>query len=254
MARAALERIPLDEFIADYYAPAPGQHTCLVGPNGCGKTTIGMQLLAASTAQHEGTRGVALVMKPHKGPKSRGRRATGDPTVSRLMREHGGRTLRRWPPPPAWLPWRSEPAYWALWPEHTGDPAQDEPAHQEVFRRCLQDTFWRGDSWVFADEAAGLSDDLDLDAELRQTLSRGRSMHAAAILATQRPRHVPRHMFTESKHFFLWKMHDLGEYERVREIGGGQLTRQEIVSTLQGLKKHECLYLYPDESIACVLV
>lgn len=247
-----LEEIPIREFLADYFAPQPGQHVCLVGPNGCGKTTIGVEILAIFTRMYAFLTGVALVMKPHKGPKSRGRRSTGDPTVESLTRKFGGRVTRDWPPHK--IPLRKKPAFWALWPKHTGDPKQDVPAHYEVMRRCLLATYTDGDSVVFADEAAGLDEDLDLEDEMRQTLTRGRSMNASAILATQRPRYVLRAMFTESKHFFLWKMHDLGEYERLREIGGGQLTRQQIVAVLQRLKKHQCLYLYPDEGIACILV
>lgn len=251
LQQIALERIPMREFLDEYWSVDPGQHVCLVGPNGCGKTTIGMQLLAMATHQHPRTRGVALVMKPHKGPKSDGRRSTGDPTVSSLTRKYGGKVIRRWPPPP--VPWRKEPAFWALWPPHTGDPDTDAPEHKAVMRKAILDLYLKGDSWCFADEAAGLSDDLDLEAEMKQTLTRGRSMRAAMILATQRPRFVPRAMFTESKHFFLWKMHDLAEYERLREIGGGQLQKHEIIAILQALTKHQCLYLYPDEGIACVL-
>jgi hypothetical protein len=247
-----LEEIPIKEFLADFFTPEPGQSVALVGPTGCGKTTIGIQILAIYTALYPYLTGVALVMKPHKGPKSRGRKSTGDPTVESLTRKFGGRITRTWPPMKRW--WhRKKPAFWALWPKSTGDPQKDAADHYVVFRKCILDSYNDGDSVVFADEAAGLSDDLELEEELKQTLSRGRSMNAAAILATQRPRYVTRSMFSESKHFLLWKMADLGEYERLREIGGGQLTRQQIVAVLQKLKKHQCLYLYPDEGIACIL-
>lgn len=247
-----LEQLSLATFIADYYAPEKGQQVALVGPNGCGKTTIGLQLLAVTTAQHPELRGVALVMKPHKGPKSEGRKATGDRTVSKWTRQLGGRVIRSWPPAP--VPFRTEPAFWALWPPHTGEPDQDDPEHQEIMRRCIIDCYKKGDSVVFCDEAAGLADDLDLEKEMKQTLSRGRSMNASMILATQRPRYVPRAMFTEAKHFFLWRMSDAGEYERIREIGGGRLTRQQITRTLERLGKHQCLYLYPDGNVAAILV
>lgn len=246
-----LDRIPIDTFIAEYYAPEPGQHVTLVGPNGCGKTTIGMQLLAATTAQHPKLRGVVLVMKPHKGPKSHGRKASGDRTVATLTRRLGGKVIRDWPPPP--LPWRTEPPFWVLWPPHTAEPEVDDARHAVIFRKCLIDLYKKGDSVAFCDEAAGLSDQLDLEDVLVQTLSRGRSMDAAAILATQRPRFVPRAMFTEAKHFFLWRMADEGEYERLREISGGRLDRKQVVAILSKLGPHECLYLYPSRNVACIL-
>jgi hypothetical protein len=248
----ALHRLPMVDFLRDYYAPDLGQHVALVGPNGCGKTTIGMQLLAATTAQHAKLRGVALVMKPHKGPKSEGRRATGDKTVANLTRTLGGKITRDWPPPP--IPWRQEPPFWALWPPHTGEPDADDDKHYAIFRRCIIDLYKKGDSVLFCDEAAGLSADLDLKTEMRQTLQRGRSLNASAILATQRPVDVPRSMFTEAKHFFLWRMNDAREYEVISLIGGGRLTKQDVTYHLTRLGKHECLYLYPDKNVAVILV
>lgn len=247
----ALQSMPMKTFIGEYYAPEPGQQVTLVGPNGCGKTTTGMALLAQTTTQHPQLRGVALVMKPHKGPKSEGRKATGDRTVATLTRKYGGRIIRSWPPPPRLG--RSEPPFWALWPPHTGEPEQDDVAHSEIFRKCIIDCYKKGDSVVFCDEAAGLSDQLELESPLIQTLSRGRSMNASAIMATQRPKYVPRAMFTEAKHFFLWRMADLGEYERLREIGGGRLSRQDTVKIIQSLKQYQCLYLYPDKNVAVIL-
>lgn len=251
MPAPPLVRLDANLFVREYYAPEPGQQVTMVGPNGCGKTTLGMKLLAATTEQHSHLRGVALVMKPHKGPKSEGRRATGDRTVANLTRALGGKVIRDWPPPP--LAWRSEPPFWALWPPHTAEPEVDDDRHAVIFRKCLIDLYKKGDSVAFADEAAGLSDQLKLDDVLIQTLTRGRSMSASLILATQRPRFVPRAMFTEAKHFFLWRMADEGEYERLREISGGRMSRKELVAVLSGLGKHECLYLYPGENKAAIL-
>lgn len=247
-----LDVLSMQDFIAHYYAPEEGQHVAMVGPNGCGKTTVGLQLLASTTSQHPTLRGVALVMKPHKGPKSDGRRATGDRTVAKWTRQLGGKVIRDWPPAP--IPWRREPAFWALWPPHTAEPEVDDARHYEIFRRCLIDCYKRGDTVIFCDEAAGLSADLDLKPEMRQTLQRGRSLKASAILATQRPVEVPRSMFTEAKHFFLWRMADAGEYERIRELGGGRLTRPQITAVLSRLGMHHCLYLYPDQNVAAILV
>lgn len=245
-----LERIPLDTFIADYWTPMPGEHTALIGPNGHGKTTVGLRLLAKAHELHPHVRGVALAMKPDKGPKSEGRKATGDRTVARLTRALGGRIARRWPPPLLW-PWQHEPAFWAYWPRHTMDPHQDLPAHQEAFAACLLESYKKGDRWVFMDEAYSLSNELKLDTEMVTLWTKGRSMNVGVFAATQRPAHVPLWFYSESKHFFLWAMTDGAAYDRLKEIGN--VDPQLIRSALSTLGKHECLYLYAPERRMAIL-
>lgn len=243
--------IPMGDFLRRYLTVEPGQHIALCGPNGCGKTTVGLTVLAQMHTDHPDTRGLALVMKPDKGPRSEGRRATGDRTVANLTRTLGGRITRQWPPVKA--PWRDEPSFWAYWPRHTMDPDIDDPEHYERFRKAILGAYSTGDTWVFADEAKGLSQDLQLKRELVTVLTRGRSMKAAAIMATQRPAYVPPDMFSEAKHLFLWKMADGAIYERLREVGG-HVDPKAIERILRRLRnKHECLYLQPDENIMAVL-
>lgn len=245
--------IPQQEFVDRFWSPDPGQHGTMIGPNGCGKTTLAMKLLARSQELHQphGSKGIALVMKPNKGPRSLGKRATGDETMAKLTRSLGGRTVRSWPPPPRW-PWQREPKFYTFWPKHTMDLDVDEPAHEAAFRGILHDSFEHGDRWVFADEAMGLAE-LNLKRELIAIWSRGRSMRCGLLAATQRPAFVPHHMYSEGRHFFLWRMNDSGAYDRIKEIGGS-VDPKTVVAIVKNLKHHECLYLYPEHDIRAVLV
>lgn len=243
--------LPLADFVSGYMVIKPGQHVTLIGPNGCGKTTIGMKILAQATQENPGTRGLMLVMKPDRGPKSEGRKATGDRTVSRLARQLGFRVTRNWPP--MRLPFRGEPPAWVYWPRHTMDPDIDEDEHYARFRAAILDSYRSGDTWVMGDEAYGLSKTLGLDRELVTLLSQGRSMNAGAILATQRPAWVPPSMYSEAKHLFLWRMADGAIYDRLREIGG-QLDPRRVEAILRQLPdKHSCLYLQPEDDLLAVL-
>lgn len=241
-----------DDFLAHYYAPIPGQHHALIGPNGCGKTTAGIRLLAKARELHPHTRGMVLAMKPDKGPKSGGKNATGDRTVAQLTRQYGGRIVRTWPP--ALLPFQKEPAFWTFWPRHQMRPEIDRPAHTAAFREAILRCYGEGDWWDFCDEAYSLDEELGLEDELVTVLTKGRSMNNGGMLATQRPAHVTLSLYTESKHFFLWRMMDLKAYDRISEIGGGMVDKRRTVEILSRLGKHQCLYLYPDEGVMAVLV
>jgi len=250
------ERLPAeyhigqDEFISDYVAPEPGQHIAMIGPNGVGKTTIGMKLLAQCVALHPETIGLALAMKPHRGPKADGRRSTGDPTVARLTRALGGRITRQWRPH-----WRhnlmGDPAFWTLWPKHTTEFRADVANHSAVFRDAIIDSYNEGNRWIFADEIYSLCAELKLDPELIHVWSKGRSMKCAIIGATQRPAFVPKWMYSSAKHLFLWRDPDADARKRYGEISG--VDPRRVLALTDGLRKHECLYVYPEGDVWATL-
>lgn len=247
--RGALPSMPAEEFFSGYLTLEPGQHITLIGPNGVGKTTVGFRLLSLGVELNPHTYGLALVMKKDRGAKEPGqwRRPSGDETVTRLTKRYGGKIIRSYPP----MFTAGRPPFYSLWPPHTGDPQIDENRHFWTFRQALLGEYNRGNSWIFADEAFGLSDELALKRELIQIWSRGRSMKCGLIASTQRAAHVPLWMYSEAKHFFLWNMRDAGAFKRIREIGN--VDPHLVQTTLSRLSKHQCLYLYPDGDIWCVL-
>lgn len=235
--------IPQDAFIRDYFAPEPGQHISLIGPNGVGKTTVGMKLLAQCTALYPSTVGLTLAMKPHKGPRADGRKATGDPTVARLTRSLGGRITRTWKPPVWQTLFQRDPAFWTLWPKHSDDFRVDKIAHYEMFQHAILNSYNEGNRWIFADEIYSLCAELKLDPELIHVWSKGRSMKCAIIGATQRPAFVPKWMYSSALHLFLWRDNDVDARKRYAEISG--VDPKRVLALTDGLRHHECLYLCP---------
>jgi len=244
--------IDTDRFFAEFYAPEQGQHHAFLGPNGCGKTTMAIRCLVTAREMHPAQRAVALAMKPDKGPKSDGKKATGDLTVAQLTRRYGGRIIRTFPPVRA--PWQKEPTFWTFWPRHTMRPKIDRPAHTEAFGEALLHCYNQGDWWVFADEVKSLDDELGLEDEVETILTKGRSMKCGGMFATQRPANVTLYVYTESKHFFMWRVTDERAYERLAQIGGGMIDKRQCMEIMKKLRKHDCLYLYPEQGVMAVLV
>jgi len=236
--------------VARFWAPKPGEHVSLIGPNGRGKTTIGLKLLGACTDQHPETIGLALAMKPHKGPKEDGRRVTGDETVARLSRALGGRVTRTWKPP-WWQRAMSEPRFWTVWPRHSEDFRADLGRHRAVFEKCILDSYNRGNRWIFADEIFSLCAELKLDPELVHVWSKGRSMKCAIIGATQRPAMVPRWMYSSARHLFLWKDNDAEARKRYGEISG--CDPKLLARYCDALRQFECLYICPERDLMALI-
>jgi len=204
----------LDERLAARWRQ--GEHVSLIGPTGCGKTTLALNLLDRRTY-------VATIgTKPRDRVLGRLRRA-GWPVVDQLPT---GFDLRRHPRV-------------LVWPRY--DSLADRPRQRQVIRQALADAFAQGGWALFADEAHYLARELRLADELRQLWQMGREMNVTVIAASQRPAHVPLDMFAAPTHVFVWRTGSDVDLRRLGELGtfDPKLAR----SIVRRLGRHEFLYL-----------
>lgn len=182
----------------------PGEHVTVLGPTGSGKTHLAYGLLEVTAKPS--LPAVVLVMKPR------------DETVASWSKRIGLKRSQAWPP--LANPFDSRHNGWTVWPRHRFDPEADDAMLHNVFRRAILDSYRRGNRILFADEAAGVSNELDLDRELKTVWMRGRSMDCGLWAASQRPVEIPLHAYSQAHHLFLAHDPDYRTRQRYAEIGG----------------------------------
>lgn len=205
----------LDEFMEVWPANAGGQaeHVTMVGPTKQGKTTLGLAILR-ERARRRGAHIVVFATKPK------------DPTLTKL----GWPIIREWPP-----------GYGQktviFWPRFSKDVRQAAYFQRKAFDPVLADVFHDGNRVVYFDEAFYFTDVLGLGGTMRQFWTQGRSVNLVVVAGTQRPRGVPREMFSEASFFFAFRTADEDELRRVGEIGGVDV--KQLRSVMRTLKPHE---------------
>lgn len=191
-----------------------GEHVALVGPTGQGKTTLALQLLPAREWV------TIFATKPE------------DRTLSGLRRE-GYVKISEWPPP------NGEVRRVLLWPRWRS-PA-DTPRQAAVMRNAIHAQFLAGSWTLFTDDVQYLTDELRLGRNLATLWLQARALRISVVAATQRPRNVPRLMWSQSTHLFMWGTSD---EEDLRAIGGlGGLSAKRIRAAVGALPKYHVLYV-----------
>lgn len=197
-----------------------GEHVSIIGPTGTGKTRLALRLIEYRTQLSTSWHSVVLGTKPR------------DSTLSGLLRRDRWHRIREWPPAPG----RRRVV---LWPRWRGP--KDTPAQHDTFAAAL-DAMFAGGGWcVFADEVSYLTHQLGLTPQLEHVWQQGRSLGLSLVAATQRPAWVPRLLYSEATHVFIFRLADEGDRKRIADLGNVESAPvRRIVATLGA---HQALYI-----------
>lgn len=203
-----------------------GEHIAIVGPNGTGKTQLGLELckLIGSRKGKDGrpSRVVILNFKPR------------DDTVSAIQTKHEWQTVKEWPP-------AYGEEHCIVWPRG-GPPSGAAKKHRAVFVPLLDRIYAEGGQTVYIPEAAYFERaqpaGLGMGGTMEQFWSTARSLKLTVISDTQRPRQVTRLMWSEPAWLFIFRVDDRDDLKRVAEMSGAELGVWGIVPKLGG---HEFL-------------
>lgn len=112
----------------------------------------------------------------------------------------------------------------------------NDDAIEAFFRFC----YLRGNCTVYVDEVYGVAMGASLPDSYHALLTRGRELGLSTWSSTQRPKDVPQAIFSESEHFYVFRLQLPQDRRRIREV----VSLSE--EALQGLAKHRFYYARPD--------
>lgn len=192
-----------------------GEHVSIIGPTGCGKTTLESRLLNVRDSV------VVFVTKIH------------DDTLSRDF--PGYERIEKWPPPKTWMD------KVLLWPR-AGDTIRETYRKQYVVFKDALDQIFKERNWcVVFDEQHYMCKQLGLDAENAMFMQQGRSSGLSVVNGTQRPSWVPVVTYSSATHAMIWRTTYRDDLRRLSELGG--VDQRQLQQNLLALDKHSFIYV-----------
>lgn len=113
--------------------------------------------------------------------------------------------------------------------------------------QLLTEIYQQGGWTVYIDEVYGLTSRGSLQSfptSYNRLLTRGRSRGITVWSGMQRPRHAPLWAFTESTHFFIFRLKDAHDRKRVSEF-----TDSRLYEKLSDLERYEFIYHHAIENM-----
>ena len=194
-----------------------GEHVGLIGPTGCGKTTLGFYLLPLRKYV------AAIATKPASA------------SIDRFYQENHYKILKKWNGKLS----TTEYPHRLLWPQQK--TMGDVQGQYDAIRDALHAIFTQGGWCVYLDELKYVTKKLSLDREVDTLWLQGRELKISLMAGTQRPAWVPLEMYDQSTHLFFWQERDDRNLSRISGISS--MDTVIIRKTIINLEPHQFLYL-----------
>lgn len=191
------------------------QHVTVIGPTGCGKTTLCTELVKP--------RGYVVAT----GVKYR------DDTMS-LLESQGWTRISEWKNRP-----RSAQRV-LLWPKESS-LKKLEATHKKVFADLLEAIYKTGHWTLWSDELRYLTDYVGLGKLYRSLYVLARSGKISLVSSAQRPAFVPLEAYSQASHLILFRTGDERDLERMGSMNG--VNKRLVANTVAELPRHSFLHV-----------
>jgi hypothetical protein len=200
-----------------------GEHVALLGPTGCGKSTLACHLL--------GRRKYVIALDP-KG---------GDSTLGALEERGVFERIDQWPPPKRIREQigKGEPARLIIGSKIRS--RAERPALRATLERAIDGVFEEGSWTLYVDELQIAADRrfMNLTAGIEENLISARDRKVSVVTSFQRPANVPRTASDQARYFFTWYTRDVDVVNRLAEMMGRE--RARVRGWIQGLEEYAVL-------------